>query len=76
MTAAQVGDAMAIGYLVVAVIACVATWVGNARVYYANGDPPSGVLTGLFWPLVPLACLVMWWCDPMRKEDRHTAGDE
>lgn len=56
-----------LAYLVIAAFFCVMTWIDVSRTHYVY-NPPSGILTGAFWPLVVLACAVMWWMDPMRPK--------
>ena len=55
-----------LAYIVVACVFAVATWIDNATVYYVNG-PPSGFLTGLFWPVVLLIAGLSWLFDPFRE---------
>jgi uncharacterized membrane protein len=49
---------LVLGYFAVAAVVCIATWIDCSGTYYVNG-PPSGVLAGLFWPLILLAIFLV-----------------
>lgn len=49
------GDLVLLVYLAVGAAVCVITWLDNYGTHYVMGDPPSGIFTGLTWPIIAVA---------------------